>query len=156
MGLRRLDNVGRRSYAPGRRARTATARDDARRWELGVEVTVEHVHVHEGGQAVVCKVEAPGGGVTLHSKDQPRAKQIAHAPQPTVWSTDTARERVPVARDKVQPLRYLGGAALLRPLAYVIGCSDLALRSEETPPASGADPHYMGFVASCFKKLFKN
>jgi hypothetical protein len=36
------------------------------------KVTVEHVHVHEGGQAIVGNVEAPGGGgVSPQSKDQP-------------------------------------------------------------------------------------
>jgi hypothetical protein len=41
------------------------------------KVTVEHVHVHEGGQAIVGNVEHPGGRSTARSKDQPDAKQIA-------------------------------------------------------------------------------
>src|SRR6516165_2139440 len=36
------------------------------------KVTVEHVHVHSGGQAIVGNVE-PGGGVPPESKDQPHA-----------------------------------------------------------------------------------
>ena len=48
------------------------------------KVTVEHVHVHAGGQAVVGMVEGPGGGDRPKLEDQPRAKQIAHAPQPAV------------------------------------------------------------------------
>jgi hypothetical protein len=48
------------------------------------KVTVEHVHVHEGGQAIV------------ESEDQPHAKQIAHASQPAVWSADRERKRVPI------------------------------------------------------------
>ena len=49
------------------------------------KVTVEHVHVHAGGQAVVGHVEAPegrkpGGGDRAKSKEQPHAEQIAHAP----------------------------------------------------------------------------
>ena len=44
-------------------------------------VTVEHVHVHAGGQAVVGVVAPPGGGDQSKSEDQPHAKQIAHAPQ---------------------------------------------------------------------------
>jgi hypothetical protein len=35
------------------------------------KITVEHVHVHSGGQAVVGVVEAPGRGVQLKSEDQP-------------------------------------------------------------------------------------
>jgi hypothetical protein len=61
------------------------------------KVTVEHVHVHAGGQAVVGTVETPGGGDRQKSEDQPHAKQIAHAPQPEVWSEDKEREAVPVA-----------------------------------------------------------
>ena len=45
-------------------------------------VTVEHVHVHAGGQAVVGTVEVPGGGDGGKSEEQPYAKQIAHAPRP--------------------------------------------------------------------------
>jgi hypothetical protein len=52
------------------------------------KVTVEHVDVHAGGQAAVGMVESPRGG---------HAKQIAHAPQPAVWSADKEREPVPVA-----------------------------------------------------------
>ena len=43
------------------------------------KVTVEHVHVHAGGQAVVGSIETPGGGDQRQSEDQPHAKQIAHA-----------------------------------------------------------------------------
>jgi hypothetical protein len=41
------------------------------------KVTVEHVDVHAGGQAVVGIVESPRGGDQPKSEDQPRAKQIA-------------------------------------------------------------------------------
>ena len=68
------------------------------------KVTVEHVHVHAGGQAVVGVVEHPGGGERPKSEDQAHAKQIAHAPQPTVWSADQEREPVPVASDAERPL----------------------------------------------------
>ena len=63
------------------------------------KVTVEHVHVHEGGQAIVGNVESPGGGFASKSKEQPHAKQIAHAPQPTMPSADPTREPVPVTGD---------------------------------------------------------
>jgi len=63
------------------------------------KVTVEHVHVHEGGQAIVGNVESPGGGFASKSKEQPHAKQIANAPQPTMPSADPAWEPVPVTGD---------------------------------------------------------
>jgi hypothetical protein len=68
------------------------------------KVTVEHVHVHAGAQAVVGVVEAPGGGDRAKLKDQPSAKQIAHAPQPSMWSADAEREPLPVAGDAERPL----------------------------------------------------
>src|SRR5215510_2397204 len=68
------------------------------------KVTVEHVHVHAGGQAVVGTVETPGGGDRPKSEEQPHAKQIAHAPQPAVWSSVQKREPVPVAGDAERSL----------------------------------------------------
>ena len=61
------------------------------------KVTVEHVHVHEGGQAIVGNVETPGGGLAPKSKDQPHA--LAHAPGAALPSADSAREAVPVTSD---------------------------------------------------------
>jgi hypothetical protein len=74
------------------------------------KVTVEHVHVHSGGQAVVGIVEPPGGGDCAKSEDQPHAKQIAHAPQPTLRGADEERQPVPVARDAERPLPTSRGA----------------------------------------------
>ena len=37
------------------------------------KVTVEHVHVHKGGQAIVGNVEGVGGGVRTKMEDQPHA-----------------------------------------------------------------------------------
>jgi hypothetical protein len=68
------------------------------------KVTVEHVHVHSGGQAVVGMVGAPGGGAPGKLEDQPHAKQIAYAPQPPMWGADKKREAVPVARDAERPV----------------------------------------------------
>ena len=68
------------------------------------KVTVEHVHVHAGGQALVGVVEPPGGGDRAKSEDQPHAKQIAHAPQPEMRRADAEREPVPVAGDAERPL----------------------------------------------------
>jgi len=68
------------------------------------KVTVEHVHVHAGGQAVVGMVETPGGGDRPKSEDQPYAKQIARTTQPPVWGTYPEREPVPVTGDAERPL----------------------------------------------------
>jgi hypothetical protein len=61
------------------------------------KVTVEHVHVHAGGQAVVGVVGTPGGGERTKSKEQPHA--ITHAPGQEMRSANTEREAVPIARD---------------------------------------------------------
>jgi hypothetical protein len=79
------------------------------------KVTVEHVHVHSGGQAVVGVVETPGGGDRPKLEDQPHAKRIAHAPQPAVWSADKKREPVPVAGDAERPLLDARGTITRRP-----------------------------------------
>ena len=71
------------------------------------KVTVEHVHVHSGGQAVVGMIGAPGGGVAPKLEDQShgkQAKQIAYAPQPPMWSADKEREPVPISRDAERPV----------------------------------------------------
>ena len=68
------------------------------------KVTVEHVHVHSGGQAVVGMLGPPGGGDQPKLEDQSHAKQIAYAPQPPMWSADKEREPVPVAGDAERPL----------------------------------------------------
>jgi hypothetical protein len=62
------------------------------------KVTVEHVNVHEGGQAIVGNVQQ-GGGSEKKEKEQPRAKAIPHAPQPEMRREDTKREPVPRSRD---------------------------------------------------------
>jgi hypothetical protein len=46
------------------------------------KVTVEHVHVHSGGQAVVGMVGTSGAGDRTKLEDQPHARQIADARQP--------------------------------------------------------------------------
>ena len=47
---------------------------------------------------------APGGGHHSKPEEQPHAKQIAHAPEPPMWSADTDRSPVPVAGDAERPL----------------------------------------------------
>jgi hypothetical protein len=63
------------------------------------KVTVEHVHVHAGGQAVVGVVDAPGGGDRAKLEERPHGKQVAHAPVPEMRRPDKERDSVPVARD---------------------------------------------------------
>ena len=62
------------------------------------KMTVEHVHVHEGGQAMVGEFHQGGG---KHSKtgEQAHAKAVTHAPGETLRSEDEARNAVPIARD---------------------------------------------------------
>jgi len=60
-------------------------------------IVVEHVNIHPGGQAMVGIVEAPGGGVQPKSEDQAHAREIAHAPQPSLPSADKARDNMPVS-----------------------------------------------------------
>ena len=64
-------------------------------------VTVEHVHVHSGGQAVV-GVVAPTPSVGR--PEESNAKQVAHAPQPALRSADPKREAVPIPRDAERAL----------------------------------------------------
>ena len=66
------------------------------------KVTVEHVHVHQGGQAIVGNV-ASGGGSAAISEELPHAhssKPTGHSPEPTMQSTFTTdRQAVPVPRN---------------------------------------------------------
>lgn len=57
------------------------------------KVTVEHVHVHSGGQAIVGNVE--GGGVRTNSENQPHA--LGYAAGETLRRENTERETVPFA-----------------------------------------------------------
>jgi hypothetical protein len=68
------------------------------------KVTVEHVHVHSGGQAVVGMVETSDAGSQPKSEGPAHAKQITHASQPAMRSPDTEREPVPVAGDAERAL----------------------------------------------------
>lgn len=67
------------------------------------KVTVEHVHVHAGGQAVVGSVET-GGGERRKDEGQPDAKSIAHAPEPPLWGEDAARKPMSIAGDEERPM----------------------------------------------------
>jgi hypothetical protein len=79
------------------------------------KVTVEHVHVHEGGQAIVGSVEA-GGGVTRENQEQPHAQAMAHTPVTPLWSQDPERKPVPVARDAERAIPDARG--------HIAGCTE--------------------------------
>jgi hypothetical protein len=66
------------------------------------KITIEHVSVHAGGQAIVGHVETPGGGPQAKSEVQPHA--IAHTPSAEVRSANPRRQPVPVASDVERPL----------------------------------------------------
>ena len=81
-------------------------------------VVVQHQHVNADQAAVQVNGVAPdpgGRGAVSKSEDQPHAKQITHAPQPSVRSEDKEREPVPIARDAERPLpdarRTIAGSA---------------------------------------------
>jgi len=61
------------------------------------KVTVEHVTVNAGGQAIVGSVQPPGGGAPSRPEDQPHA--LTHAPGTPMRSPHQEPERVPRARD---------------------------------------------------------
>jgi hypothetical protein len=63
------------------------------------KMTVEHVHVYPGGQAVVGVVESPRVTNESESSEIKNDRQIAHAPQPAMRSPDAEGKPVPVARD---------------------------------------------------------
>jgi len=66
------------------------------------KVTVEHVHVHSGRQAVVGMVETPGGGSRPKSEEQPRA--IAFASGVEMPSPNPVQSTVPRASYAERPL----------------------------------------------------
>src|SRR4051812_21439593 len=68
------------------------------------KVTVEHVHVHPGGQAIVGSVEASPsgsgrGGGEQKGDGQLHAQALEHAPEPALWGPDPQPEPVSRARD---------------------------------------------------------
>ncbi len=56
---------------------------------------VEHVHVHQGGRAIVGTVNQGGRG-TSETRGQGHAKAITHAPGTTLRSADPEADVVPV------------------------------------------------------------
>ena len=61
------------------------------------KVTVEHVTVNAGGQAIVGAVATPGGGVVNKSEEQPHA--LTNAPGVPMRSPHETRELLPCAGD---------------------------------------------------------
>jgi hypothetical protein len=55
-------------------------------------VTVEHVHVHQGGQAIVGTIQ--GGGGPIRTEERAHAQQLAHAPEPSLRCSNPARDTV--------------------------------------------------------------
>jgi hypothetical protein len=68
------------------------------------KMTVEHVHVHSGGQAVVGVVEA-GGGDHVKLEDQSHVRKIAHASQPAMRCADETWQPVPTGSNGEFPLQ---------------------------------------------------
>lgn len=70
------------------------------------KVVVEHVHVSDGGQAIIGSVKT-GGGVGKKKPRQSHANEqatISHAPQPPMRGEDQKREAVPVAGHEEWPM----------------------------------------------------
>jgi hypothetical protein len=65
------------------------------------KVIVEHVHVYQGGQAIVGQVTPGGDG--KNNEVQPHA--ITHAPSASMWGKNPPREAVPVASDGERTLQ---------------------------------------------------
>jgi len=62
------------------------------------KMTVQHVHVAEGGQAIVGNVNAPAEGVGLRKKPEVQPHALAYAPGIEMpREVEKEREKVPVA-----------------------------------------------------------
>jgi hypothetical protein len=72
------------------------------------KVTVEHVHVHQGGQAIVGSVET-GGGVLSENQRQPHAQVLAHAPVTPLWSEDPQQQPMPRAGNAEREMPHARG-----------------------------------------------
>ena len=94
--LNHVDNIPQQDSAEralNKLARTFASQVEALNRHRGKgqqKVTVEHVHVHEGGQAIVGNVS--GGGGTQKREELPDAQQITHAPVAPLPSYDAKRE----------------------------------------------------------------
>src|SRR5262245_21628602 len=68
------------------------------------KVTVEHVHVHSGGQASVGTVERSRPTNSSGTENQSDVRQITHAPQPAMRSLNPEPEAVPSTSDDEWPM----------------------------------------------------
>jgi hypothetical protein len=66
------------------------------------KIIVQHVHVNEGGQAIVGDISHGGGGDEREKRNQPQA--IGHSPGAAMRCPDAEREAVPVAGHAERPL----------------------------------------------------
>ena len=66
------------------------------------KVTVEHVTVNAGGQAIVGSIQPPGGGAPSQTEERPHA--TTHAPVTPMRSANPQRELVPSAGDAQRPV----------------------------------------------------
>lgn len=71
------------------------------------KVTVEHVHVHQGGHAIVGNVRSQGGGLTSKEEEQPHA--LGYASSQEMWRADTVGEVLPIASDVQRPMQNARG-----------------------------------------------
>ncbi|WP_339860811.1 hypothetical protein [Paremcibacter congregatus] len=60
------------------------------------KVTVEHIHIHSGGQAIVGNVNSDGGGAENKITEQPHTKQVTHAPEQAMPCQDPKGDKVPI------------------------------------------------------------
>jgi hypothetical protein len=60
------------------------------------KVTVEHVHVHAGGQAIVGDVNSGGGGAEKSEERARAPRELTHEPGTPMRSPDPQREAVPI------------------------------------------------------------
>ena len=103
--LAHVDNIPQQDSAErafNKLARTFAAQVEAlKRYRTGGEqrVTVEHVHVHSGGQAIVGTVESPTPVNSSTYGNQGDARQITHARQSAMRSPDAEPKLVPITSD---------------------------------------------------------
>ena len=68
------------------------------------KVTVEHVHVHQGGQAIVGHIEHKGEGGREKKEGQPRAKAISDVGEPPMRGEDSERHALSIPCHAERPL----------------------------------------------------
>lgn len=118
--LNHVDNIVQQDSAErafNKLARTFAVQMEAlKRYRTGGEqkVTVQHVTVNEGGQAIVGNVARQGGGGDKKTGDQPHAQALAHAPGTPLWSQDQEQEPVSRARDAERTLPNARGSLARR------------------------------------------